>query len=1276
MPRSVSWLTLLILFPLAGLAPAAEEYPVSALLPKEETGALRFLRKHPQFDGRGVTVAIFDTGVDPGAPGLQVTSDGKPKIVDVVDGTGDGDVVTTTKQKPSDGKLTGLTGRTLALPAGWKNPSGEYRLGIKRAYDFFPGELIGRLKSRARERWNVAQRKQRRELAEKIADFEAEHKKPNEEEQRQLEELQAQLKLLDTLQGAYDDPGPIYDCVLFHDGARWQAVIDTDEDGELGDEKLLTNYRDGRRWATFGEEDLLNFAVNIYDDGDLLSIVADCGAHGTHVAGIVAANYPDRPEWNGVAPGAQIVAVKIGDSRLGSSSAGTGPIRGMVAVLENKCDLINMSYGGASPWPNQGRIVDLYSELVNEHGVIFVASAGNNGPALSTVGSPGGTTSALIGVGAYVTPDLAKAGHAVRDELPEQPYTWTSRGPTLDGALGVDICAPGGAIAPVPRWTLQPNMLMNGTSMSSPNACGNIALLLSGLKQEELKYTPYSVRRALENTARPLLDGDPFTHGQGLIQTDAAYAALTEHADAVGDLLRFEATLPSREGDRGIYLREPRELDLPTETTVSVEPVFRKQDPSRDRADFEMTLAIETTADWVAAPEYLPLTSGGGRLTIRVDPTELAGGPHYAEVQGFDSENRDRGPLFRLPITVIRPEKVGGGDWQRTLAFEPGKLQRNFLAVPDGATWADLTIVPKSTDGPRLLAIQALQLLPRAAETEHKYEQYILLRPGDQVVRSFPVVGGRTLELAVAQYWSSLGEGDFDFQLSFHGLRPDDDAVEIDGSALVTRVEVAAPLRKERLSPSASLTTWRRTIRPSDAEIRPLGERDRLFDQRQVQELVLTYKFSLDGDATVTLHPALSRLDESWAEMESMMWAVYDEGKRRVATGSWRPTRLKKGDYVLKYHVRHESEKLLKKLEDTPLSLEQRLSSPIAVPVLQNPTGTLTGGGGWPAVKLDPGARAAFYLKTPAAPKSASPGDLLVGEFRLGQQEDGLPGAGRRPEAYPLTMTVPPAPTPKKSDDKSGGEKSKEEKPTLEEKFREQLRDLKLKQLVELRAAKDKEEAYEELFAELLEEWPEHLPLLFERLKQAETRRDENPAGVIAAADAIVALIDQDALAQHYGRRLDPEDKEAAKTRAEMDQSKQQLLEALAAKLKAAHAWESALAKDEEAARLADLSRSLAELWEVDPIYPTFEEVLDEIEVWEDPTAGTKYTEMFLEREQRIGRLAKTHELLEKLISEKPFDKKLRQRQRDLIRELGWDRWGGYLDRWLLIRFPDDYAPF
>lgn len=730
------------------------------------------------------------------------------------------------------------------------------------------------------------------------------------------------------------------DTADFYESVNKESSASTDyyEKGLLKNFEPLTNYKDCHRYGTFSPADACNFAINIYDEGKTLSIVVDAGSHGTHVAGIAAAYYPDTPELNGIAPGAQIVSCKIGDTRLGSMETNVGLARALITVLENKCDLINMSYGEAGAALNAGRFVRLAEEVVFKHNVIYVASAGNAGPALGTVGSPGGTSSALLGVGAFVTPALAEAGHSLRTALSEgAQYTWSSRGPAPDGDVGVNFSAPGGAIAPIPSWTASKMQLMNGTSMAAPCAAGGIALILSGLKALSQTITPARIRRAVENTALDKINkSDPaatLTHGRGLLQVHSAFEYMCRGAGSLFDStlcdLRFE--IFTRRTDsvtkyRGIYLREPMETQYPTAFSVEINPCLKEDaDVQSLRLAVDLKISINSTVSWVKAPSLLMLHHGGRSIEVEVDPSELSDGVHYGEVQGLLVGEEWRGPIFRVPVTVIKPlqKDISSNSTKNKLKestetdygsgitpsdirfgkvnFVPGREVRRFVAVPEGATWAELRIASLEGETPKHFMIRATSVLPHTRYSDCEYRSSVALPQHSLHFTSFAVREGSTLELTLAQFWSSLGNSSLQVDLSFHGIHviaadrggaagggsggisgSAGGALLLDGNTdAPIKVFAKATLRREKIKPSAKLETLRIPVRPSEFELNPLSKpRDVLPGGRTIHRLVLIYKIKLAEDGAITPCVPLFNRFVYDSQIEAQMSFICDRNKK------------------------------------------------------------------------------------------------------------------------------------------------------------------------------------------------------------------------------------------------------------------------------------------------------------------------------------------------------------------------------------------------------------
>lgn len=333
------------------------------------------------------------------------------------------------------------------------------------------------------------------------------------------------------------------------------------------------------------------------------------------------------------------------------------------------------------------------NEIVNDYGVVWIASAGNHGPALCTIGTPPDISQpSCISVGAYVSPDMMVAEYSLREKLPANVYTWTSRDPCIDGGQGVTICAPGAAITSVPEFTLNRQQLMNGTSMSAPHVCGAVALLISGLLKNKIDYSPYSIKRALWNTATKLGHVDPFAQGNGLLNVEHAYENLVKFHDRAERDVRFAVSVGTQNA-KGIHLRRGP-LTKPEEFNVTVQPMFQREKYCcpKNKINFNMRLTLVPSESWVQCGSFLDLCYSARSIVVKIDPTGLPAGVHTARIRAYESDDIEKGTVFEVPITVVQPITIDEkSNWRidfGTTACKPNTILRHFIQVPPSATWA------------------------------------------------------------------------------------------------------------------------------------------------------------------------------------------------------------------------------------------------------------------------------------------------------------------------------------------------------------------------------------------------------------------------------------------------------------------------------------------------------------------------------------------------------------------------------------------------------------
>jgi subtilisin family serine protease len=583
------------------------------------TGVPEFLAANPTWDGRGVLIGILDGGVDVGAAGFESTSVGTPKVLDLRDFSGEGRV-----------SLSPLVPRGDSVEVGGSVLGGFGRVrGLDADGPWFGGVLGER----------------------RLGDAPASDVNAN---------------------GRTDDLLPL---VVVRASDGWVLFADTDGDGSLSGERGVRDYLVGREtlgWRSRGAASPLAVAANFSGGAasPVLDLSFDTGGHGTHVAGIAAGRGVGKvPGFNGVAPGAQLLGLKIARNDFGGITTSGSVVRAIDYAIRFARGrglplVLNMSYGVGNEREGAARLDALIDSMLAVHPeVVFVTSAGNDGPGLSTVGFPG-TVRRGISVGAtypgvFIPPDAR--GRAPADVL----AFFSSRGGEV---AKPELVAPGYAFSTVPPWEIG-NEFKGGTSMAAPHVAGLAAILLSAARQAHREVTPEDIRRALLASSGPVGDAGPLDQGAGQPSLALAWAALKAPAPRHG--YRVEAG--GRPGQSAVLRVRPSALG---DSMISVQL-------RRDPADGVVTLRLTSSVPWLRVPGMLRMTGPTAeiRLVERL-PEGAAPGAHVAVVEGREAGVEET--RFRVLVTVIVPTPPVGGVAQSTSRLSGGGVHRLFFVADSG----------------------------------------------------------------------------------------------------------------------------------------------------------------------------------------------------------------------------------------------------------------------------------------------------------------------------------------------------------------------------------------------------------------------------------------------------------------------------------------------------------------------------------------------------------------------------------------------------------------
>ncbi|MGX1880535.1 S8 family peptidase [Streptomyces sp. NPDC055287] len=616
--------------------------------------------------------------------------------------------------------------------------------------------------------------------------------------------------------------------------------------------------------ADTGHPDLagrITAAKNFTDSPD----TDDRQGHGTHTLSTVGGSgAASDGRKKGVAPGADLLNGKVLND--GGSGAASWIIAGMQWAVDQNADVVSMSLGSPVPTDCTDPMSVAAEELAQNKGTLFVVAAGNTGPSLNTVSSPG------------CAPGVLTVGAVDRDDSTAQ---FSSRGPAVGThTLKPEIAAPGVAISAAAAGGrgVYAYRSMSGTSMATPHVAGAAAVL----KQRHPDWTAQQIKAALVSSAART-PGDVRETGGGRLDLGAAVTTTVTGAPAVqggtfdwpqdssdrttvdvpytntGDRpVRLDLAVAGVTGNDGSRVRSAvaklgaRSVTVPAGATVEV-PLAIDPAARLERGQYgDVTGRVLATARGVSVSTPFALYVEPATVTLRVKLVDRTGKPadgsSSLDVIGTDDATGERrfnegaadqvyrlrpGSYF-LSSFVISPDTgdatgrlVGSVAYlgrpqvelkkDTTVVLDARKAGRLSVKTTDrtsetrgatlafGRSWDDTWLHSGSVSGSRIIEEYYADVQGRAHEGEFEFGSH--WRAYAPQIEKFSVVGGADLHPVTAGLGSVNFDGTGEARLADAGTGTPEELKKADVGgriALVRLADDSTSVRQQALAAAAA----------------------------------------------------------------------------------------------------------------------------------------------------------------------------------------------------------------------------------------------------------------------------------------------------------------------------------------------------------------------------------------------------------------------------------------------------------------------------------------